>query len=64
MPLYEYKCTTCESQFELLMPMSKSDQAVTCPSCHNGAQRTVSTFASFSTVGAGDPMPMPSSGPT
>ena len=48
MPLYEYQCPSCDSQFELLRPMSKADEDISCPTCHNGARRTISTFASFS----------------
>ena len=32
MPLYEYYCKPCNSQFELLRPISKMDEAASCPS--------------------------------
>ncbi len=48
MPLYEYFCRRCETKFELLRPMSRSDDTATCPSGHEDAQRMISLFASFS----------------
>ena len=38
MPLYEYKCRQCGSEFELLRRISDSDDEVTCPLC--GAQES------------------------
>lgn len=35
MPIYEYTCQECGQQFEKLVSMSASNQAVTCPSCHS-----------------------------
>jgi putative FmdB family regulatory protein len=32
MPLYEYKCTKCNEQFEVLL--LKQDETVTCPRCN------------------------------
>ncbi len=48
MPLYEYYCRECEGKFELLRPMSRSDEPATCPQGHAGAQRVLSVFAAFS----------------
>ena len=48
MPLYEYLCQRCETKFELLRPMSRSDEPATCPSGHEGAERVLSMFSSFS----------------
>ena len=48
MPLYEYYCRRCEARFELLRSMSRSEEPATCPSGHEGAERTLSVFASFS----------------
>jgi putative FmdB family regulatory protein len=31
MPIYEYKCSTCDEEFETLV--FGSDEAVTCPRC-------------------------------
>ena len=44
MPLYEYKCTGCGHQFELLI--LKASQPVSCPSCSGDAvERLLSLFA-------------------
>jgi putative FmdB family regulatory protein len=47
MPLYEYFCPICSQKFELLRPMSRSDEPATCPAGHSDAERVVSLFASF-----------------
>lgn len=48
MPLYEYYCQLCQKRFELLRPISQSEEPTTCPSGHHGATRAISTFVSFS----------------
>jgi putative FmdB family regulatory protein len=48
MPLYEYYCRECQSKFELLRAMSRSDEPGTCLQGHEGAQRVFSVFAAFS----------------
>jgi putative FmdB family regulatory protein len=53
MPLYEYYCPQCQTRFELLRPMSRSNGPATCPNGHEGAQRVLSVFSSVS-KGAGD----------
>ena len=50
MALYEYRCMTCESTFELRRPMSGSNDPAACPSGHVGAKRMLSVFAN---VGGG-----------
>jgi putative FmdB family regulatory protein len=46
MPLYEYRCRTCDDTFELRRAMSESSEPATCPSGHDGAVRLLSVFAS------------------
>ena len=48
MPIYEYVCPHCESKFELLRPMSRAAEKVSCPQCQQKAERVLSVFASFS----------------
>ena len=44
MPLYEYKCTGCGNQFELLVRLKA--ETVACPACGSDAvERVVSMFA-------------------
>lgn len=45
MPLYEYYCPPCGSQFEVLRPMSQMDDPATCPSGHTTNNRVLSIFA-------------------
>ncbi|MDT7942964.1 MAG: zinc ribbon domain-containing protein [Dehalococcoidia bacterium] len=47
MPIYEYYCHRCQTRFELLRPMSRRDEAATCPQGHEGAERLLSIFAAF-----------------
>ena len=45
MPIYEYKCRGCETEFEvLILPGPKSTPE--CPSCHNrDLEKLLSAFA-------------------
>ena len=44
MPLYEYKCTGCGHEFEVLI--LKASQPVACPSCEGASvERLLSMFA-------------------
>ncbi|OFW13056.1 MAG: hypothetical protein A3F69_03675 [Acidobacteria bacterium RIFCSPLOWO2_12_FULL_66_10] len=57
MPLFEYECRGCGSQFEYL---TGEGQSPSCPSCQGvNLQKLLSVFA-VSTGGAnGDPAPFP-----
>ena len=48
MPIYEYVCPDCDLKFEELRPLSRADEAVSCPRCHKEARRVMSAFACFS----------------
>ena len=45
MPLYEYRCSTCRSTFELLRPLGRAAEAATCPQGHTNAERVISLIA-------------------
>jgi len=46
MPLYEYKCSGCGHQFELLILKASQPVAVACPSCASeSVERQLSMFA-------------------
>jgi len=46
MPIYEFKCKTCEDVFEELVPMTTEGDRLTCPTCGAiGARRLISAFA-------------------
>jgi len=50
MPLYEYYCKACDTQFERLRPASAYEETAACPAGHASPRRVVSLFA---TVRAG-----------
>lgn len=56
MPLYEFRCRTCETTFEVRRPMAEASDPATCPAGHDDAVRLLSVFAS---VGGGAPAPAP-----
>lgn len=52
MPIYEYQCESCQTQFELLV--RNSEQRPECPDCGSGkVERLFSTFAAHMAGGAG-----------
>ncbi|MBI4888666.1 MAG: zinc ribbon domain-containing protein [Acidobacteria bacterium] len=53
MPLYEYTCTTCAHQFELLV---RNQQPPECPACHGRAlERRFSVFAAHTSTATARP---------
>jgi len=46
MPIYEYICTKCKTEFELMRPFSEADKPAVCPKCNSEAQKLLSVFAS------------------
>ena len=48
MPVYEYFCPICNSKFELLRPVNRAGEKVSCPQCQGEAQRVFSPFIAFS----------------
>ncbi|MEA2671911.1 MAG: hypothetical protein QOG45_2131 [Chloroflexota bacterium] len=65
MPLYEYRCQSCSSTFELLRPMADRQLAAVCPTCEG---RTTMPLISQVALHAGaaatvpGPAPRPSGG--
>jgi putative FmdB family regulatory protein len=51
MPIYEYRCTKCESEFEYMQRMSDAPRT-TCESCGATLERLISR-SSFALKGAG-----------
>lgn len=46
MPIYEYRCSKCGTDFELMRRMSEINEPALCPQCGAEAERLVSNFAS------------------
>ncbi len=61
MPIYEYICSECDTQFEQMRPLSQAGEAAVCPKCHKPARRKMSAFAAFTTSISGVPMRVPGS---
>jgi putative FmdB family regulatory protein len=57
MPLYEFKCRSCDDTFEVRRPMSQASDPAVCPQGHEGAVRLLSVFASVGASGAAAPSP-------
>lgn len=56
MPLYEYRCNTCDAEFEKMLRFSEADQLPACPQCESPeTQKRLSRVVSFGavTLGAG-----------
>lgn len=63
MPLYEYRCRTCDATFEERRPMSQSSDPATCPDGHPDARRVLSVFMSGVSRGpSGSPAPVMAGG--
>ena len=55
MPIYEYRCETCDERFEELV--RRPDETVACPQCGGErAERLLSTFAGVGGGGGTAPM--------
>jgi putative FmdB family regulatory protein len=51
MPLYEYKCNSCEAEFEMLCRLTDKDEDVVCPDCgEQQAERQISNAANTSST--------------
>ena len=45
MPVYEYYCARCGRDFELIRPVSRSDEPAPCGECGEPGARQLSNFA-------------------
>jgi putative FmdB family regulatory protein len=47
MPLFEYRCTKCNTKFEVLHKSSIKQEEVICPGCHStDVKKLLSNFSS------------------
>lgn len=46
MPIYEYFCSRCKIEFELMRPFIEFDKPAKCHKCNAEAQKLVSSFGS------------------
>jgi len=60
MPLYEFRCRTCDEAFEVRRPMSEANDPAMCSAGHDDSVRLLSVFASVGASSAGSsPAPAP-----
>ncbi len=50
MPLYEYKCSNCETCFDALRAMADADAPIACPKCDS--ENTARMISLFSAIGS------------
>lgn len=64
MPLYEYRCRTCDETFERRRPMSEAGDPAECSHGHVDSVRLLSVFASVggSSAAGAAPAPAPARG--
>jgi putative FmdB family regulatory protein len=63
MAMYEYRCRTCDSRFEVRRPMAEADAPTVCPGGHEGAVRLLSVFASIGSSASVGPGPAAGAAP-
>ncbi len=54
MPLYEYRCTDCNHNFEILQKLGDNADGLACPSC--GETRLAKQFSTFASTAGQDSM--------
>ena len=54
MPIYEYVCSTCQTKFEVMRPMSQADTPAPCAHCHS--RKTKRAMSLFSASSGGKPV--------
>lgn len=62
-PIYEYRCETCDETFELRRGSAESSAPATCSSGHADARRLLSAFATIGRSPASSSAPMGACGP-
>ncbi len=55
MPVYEFRCTTCDALFDERRAMARADAPATCPEGHVGARRLLPVFATVGLAAAPPP---------
>ncbi|RQD73376.1 MAG: zinc ribbon domain-containing protein [Candidatus Syntrophonatronum acetioxidans] len=53
MPIYEFKCTSCQHKMEKLCKMGEDGSSFTCPQCEGRVQKVLSLFRSSGTDSGG-----------
>ncbi|HEY8546836.1 MAG TPA: zinc ribbon domain-containing protein [Acidimicrobiales bacterium] len=53
MPLYEYRCRTCDTRFDARRPAAEADAPATCPDGHADTVRLLAAFSATGRAAAG-----------
>lgn len=51
MPLYEYRCRSCDHRFEILQRLGENGDGLACPRC--GAAAPAKQFSTFAGIAGG-----------
>ena len=54
MPIYEYHCTDCKDDFEVLVKPAAAGDRVSCPTCEG--EQVSKKFSAFATVSSNGPI--------
>ena len=57
MPIYEYWCRECKTQFEKLRAMGSNDREIACPRCGSPVKRMLSVVAAVGRTTGGESYP-------
>ena len=63
MPLYEYYCENCRTEYELIRPVSRIDEPAPCATCGQPGQRQLSHFSFKSKTFSAPKLGPPAQGP-
>lgn len=62
MPVYEFRCRTCDTEFEALRSISQASEAAPCPDGHTDTVRLLSLVAPSRATSTGAETAMPAGG--
>jgi putative FmdB family regulatory protein len=60
MPIYEYKCDSCDNKFEKLIRRAADEQELSCPSC--GERHLSQQYSTFAPHAGSGPSAAPQGG--
>ena len=63
MPLYEYYCENCRTEYDLIRPVSRIDEPAPCATCRQPGRRQLSHFSFKSNTFSAPKLGPPAQGP-